>query len=241
MKQIYLYNKIIIWSCIGGILAIWNVFLYQNGVGEITNLYDLAAYITTGSGYGYMALHLSIYPIVCDIIIYIDTMNPEPAILLRMGKKRFLNLYYLIALRNSMLFSLIFTVVLYISTFLRCSEEFWTQLNFIIPCLLYYPAMLVQYTILTYIFVIMFTFTLNREKSIGIAAVIYILLWTLIYTFNVNLFSIQSTVLNEYYMTGINIVKYIARISGQIAAIGIIYLLGHEALSRKDILCDDKG
>lgn len=236
IEKIYLIKKITIWFCIGGILAIWNMYLYQNGVDEIAAPYDLAAYITTGSGYGYMALHLSIYPIVCCTVIYMDTMKLEPSILLRMGKKKFINSYYYVALRNSILFCFIFTGILYISVSLRCSESFWNQINFMLPCSLYLLAIIVQYTMLTYIFVTVFTFMLKRERAICIVAILYILLWTIIYTFNVSLFTIQSTMLNEFYNGGINLLKYVVQITRQIAGIGIIYLIGQEVFSRKDIL-----
>lgn len=236
LKKLYLVKKLIIWVCIGSTLAIWNIYLYRNGVDEITNTYDLVAYITTGSGYGYMALHLSIYPIVCATVIYLDTMKIEPPILLRLGKKKFLNSYYYIALRNSILFCFIFTGILFISVYLRCNVNFWKEINFILPCSLYLVALIAQYTILTYIFVMVFAFTLKRERAICIAAILYILLWIIIYTFNVNLFNIQSTMMNEVYNAGISLLKYVIQITRQIAAIVIIYLIGQEVFSRKDIL-----
>lgn len=236
LKKVYLVKKIIIWFCIGSSLAIWNMYLYRNGVDEITNTTDLLAYITTGSGYGYMALHLSIYPIVCTTVIYLDTMKLDPSILLRIGKKKFLNSYYYIALRTSILFCFIFTGILFMSVFLRCNVSFWKEINFILPCSLYLVAMIAQYTILNYIFVTVFTFVLKRERAICIVAILYILLWTIIYTFNVSLFNIQSTIMNAFYNGGISILKYVVQIARQIASIGIICLIGHEVFSRKDIL-----
>lgn len=233
-------GKAVFWLLVIGFFAFRGTLIYPF-IGRTT---DVSAIILKAQSldFGNIKIMISINVFLCCAGLYVDTMKIAPEIIVRRGRKSYLNGCYLLAIKNALIFSVIMNAFTLVEFQKILGKSPLRDALYIEPMVLYFITTTLLLLIFVFTFVSVLAGTGKRQIAIVTSMMIWITLGMCGFVLNKKAINPMwyafgnSKVLGDWIEKTFHWNNYILCTAYQIAILLLLYVIGHIAFKNKDVL-----
>lgn len=227
---------VLIWGCMAGGLLWYNTYIYSGVPKNAQDIIHIRSLLAFRTGFNNIMLHFILYPVICTLMLmkYVPRKNQESII--RKGRNEVVTEHYIIGFKVALVFSLIFSIVLYFGFLSHCSSELIENMEIIKVIAIYGVSLFVTYGLYTSIYICIYLTIYNKFLSWIISSSVYMSFWFFLRVFKINFVYRNASLLTNIYKGNFSLKTYGNAIGLQLGIIILLVFVGNYIYKRKDII-----